>query len=250
MDIPLMQATVGFTDAFTPKDGALPWIVLVLLVVGGLIAWIKRSERRANRLRAEEVSRLAVSLGYAFEAEKPRDFPDLQRLGASNRRLSAIRNMLRGRRGNVEVMIFDCIESYKVGRRSDPTTIACFRLRGKNLPWFSLETSTAQNRLPMSAFLFGTGVVKLDSVPEFARNFLVHTHDHNPEAVRQLFTPEVQSLLLNFDVQRKWFVWGDGEWVCPDMRGSYGWLRIEEYAAFIQRTATLADVFFHNQYIP
>src|ERR1035438_9698908 len=114
-----------------------------------------------------------------FEAEKPGDFPNLQRLCPYDCKLAAVRNVFRGRRSDVEAISFDCIVRCRNARiMGDPqTTIACFRMRGKNLPWFSLEPETSHNSLPVRAAIPGGGV-RLDSVPEFSRSFLARTRDH------------------------------------------------------------------------
>src|ERR1017187_3433722 len=144
---------------------------LLILVVGALVAWGLIAERRRQRRRTEDVSRLAAPLGMTFEAEKPGDFPNLQRLCPYDCKLAAVRNVFRGRRSDVEAISFDCIVRCRNARiMGDPqTTIACFRMRGKNLPWFSLEPETSHNSLPVRAAIPGGGV-RLDSVPEFSRS--------------------------------------------------------------------------------
>ena len=218
---------------------------LLILAVGALVVWGLKTERRRQRRRTADVSRLAASLGLEFEAERPRDFPGLERLLPYGCKLADVRNIFRGWRGGLEAVSFDCIVRCRNTRIiGDPkTTVACFRMRGKNLPWFSLEPDTSHNMLPARAAIPGGGV-RLDAIPEFSRDFLARTRDRNPEAVRKLFTPEVQSFMAGFDARREWFVWGDGEWVCPRIPGAMGVLPPEEYSGFLQRAIAVADVFF------
>jgi hypothetical protein len=145
------------------------------------------------------------------------------------------------------VISFDCIEKHRNNRSPTPdtqTTLACFRMQGKTLPWFSVTQDASQNWLPPLALIFGVGVVRLDPNLEFSRNFVVRTQNHNPEAVRELFTPEFQRILMSLDVRRDWFVWGDGDWVCPRIPTGIGPMLPNEYSDFIRRGTALAEVFF------
>jgi len=148
-------------------------------------------------------------------------------------------------RGDLDSIAFDCQELNRNSRMGDNRkTFACFRRGGKKLPWFSLAPGTLPSRSPVPLALFGIGVVKFDPPSEFSRNFLVHTRDHNPEAVKKLLGPDVQSQVLNLDIRHEWSVWGDDEWLCPRITAQTGVLTPEEYAGFLQRAAALADVFF------
>jgi hypothetical protein len=154
-----------------------------------------------------------------------------------------VSNVLRGRRGDVEVISFDC----DVGRHSE--TVVCFRMPGKDLPWFSLEPETMDTWGPIGFLVTAVmgGSVRLDAIPEFSRDFLVYTGDHRSQAVRKLFTPELQRLVASFDVQREWCVYGAGEWVWPRLivKDNSGRLALPgEYVDFIQRARAVADLYF------
>jgi hypothetical protein len=86
---------------------SIPPTGLLILVVGALVIWGLRVERQRQRRRAEELTRLAISLGFTFELNKPLDFPDMQRLSPPNCQIRSVRNVLRGFRGDVEVLSFD-----------------------------------------------------------------------------------------------------------------------------------------------
>lgn len=234
-----MMSSIAFTLSIPPTG-------LLMLVVGALVIWGLRVERRRQQRRTQNLSRLATSLGFTFEVQKPLNFPNMQRLSPPNCEIRSVRNVLRGWRGNIEVVSFDCIQYYRNNRiLTDPkTTIACFRVRGKNLPWFSVTPGTAQSWLPARAVLFGAGVVSLDPNLEFSRKFVVRTHDHNPSAVADLLTPERQSILLSLNLRRDWFAWGDGEWVCPRIPVGIGPLPPDEYTGFLQTATDLAKTFF------
>jgi hypothetical protein len=230
----------------------------VVLVCLGLIVWVAVVSVRQERRRRGDLSRLAASLGWTFEANPrgswahwPRDFPDLHCLCPRGFEFLGVSNVLRGRRDDVEVITFDCTVGPRDSRsRGIPvTTVVCFRMPGKNLPWFYLEPHTMHTWVPARFWVPGVmgGGVRLDAVPEFSRDFLVSTCDYRPEAVRTLFTPEVQRLVANFDVQREWCVWGAGEWVCPRLQSKNNRGRVllpGEYLDFIQRATAVADLYF------
>ena len=220
-------------------------IWLIAAVMGVVLLWLARISRKWERSRTEDLRSLAASMGFTLELRKPQDFPNMKRLCPDGCVVRSVTNIIRGRRGDLEVVAFDCFESYRNRLKGDNNreTFACFRRCGKKLPWFSLAPGKLPSRLPVLAAIFGIGVVTLDPVSEFSKNFIVHTRDHNPASAKEVFTPALQNQVLNLDVRHEWRVWGDGEWVRLSTPAQPGLLPLEEYAGFIQRTGALADVF-------
>lgn len=137
---------------------SIPPTGVLILVVGALVFWGMRAERQRQRSRSADLSRVAASLGFTFEIDKPREFPNLRRLTPPNWKILSVRNVLRGYCGDVEVIGFDCIEKHRNNRSAIPdtqTTLACFRIQGITLPWFSVTRDTSQNWLPPLALIFG-----------------------------------------------------------------------------------------------
>jgi hypothetical protein len=80
---------------------SIPPIGVLILVVGALVFWGLRVERQRQRSRSADLPRLAASLGFTFEVDKPREFPNMQRLSPPNWKILSVRNVLRGYRGDV-----------------------------------------------------------------------------------------------------------------------------------------------------
>ena len=161
------------------QPAAIGFLVAVIVAV---LVWAQRAANRQERRRREELARFAATLGLAFEAKTPPDFPDLRRLCPRGLEFLLVSSVVRGRRGGVEVLGFDCIVARRGERwnasRNPIMTAVCVRSSGKNLPWFCLQPDTAHNHLPPALALSGGGVV-LDAIPEFSRDFLAHTCDRN-----------------------------------------------------------------------
>ena len=169
---------------FGPFLGIL--IVVVLIVIGGAIAWYLEKKRQ------ESLARISGELGLEFF---PQGIPGLLGVLQGFKLISAgdshaVTNTIRGDTGDMELTIFDL--SYATGsgknRSTHRQTVIRFASAQLNLPDFAISPEGFFHKI---AKLFGTKDINFAEDPRFSSSFLLQ--GASEPAVRQLFGPELRT---------------------------------------------------------
>ena len=154
---------------------------MVLLVIGGWVAWAIHERKRTDALRLA-----AQKMGFEFHPNG--DTLLLSRLKRfhlfSTGRSRRMTNMLHGHAQGIELAIFDYKYTTGGGKNSHTwrQTVACFRSERLNLPDFSLRPEHVFHKI---GGLLGFQDIDIDQYPDFSRSYLLKGSDE--EAVRGVF---------------------------------------------------------------
>jgi hypothetical protein len=153
--------------------------VAVLVVFALLLAQLH--ERRVKKLREA-----ADEMGFSFQVHDAVLTGDLFGQDGSIR----LENVLRGQAQGLEVALFDCLRTVRVGQylRHSRVSLMMFRDREANWPLFSLRP---RQSLDYFSGLFRRGKMLFPSDIAFSRPNVLEAEDE--EAVTEMFTEEVRS---------------------------------------------------------
>jgi hypothetical protein len=164
--------------------------IAVVLAFGVLVVAIVVADRRATRKRTEDLAAVAATMKFTFS---PEDDPALRgRLEGfhlfSQGRSRKLRNVLRGRAGNVEVLLFDYRYTTGGGKNSHTwkQTVMLFESVGLRFPDFALRPEHLFHKLGQ---VFGYQDIDFDSRPEFSKRYLLKGSDE--QQLRTIFTGDV-----------------------------------------------------------
>jgi hypothetical protein len=164
--------------------------IVVVLVFGALVVAIVVAGRRATRKRTEHLAAAAATMKFTFS---PEDDPGLRgRLEGfhlfSQGRSRKLRNVLRGRAGDVDVLIFDYRYTTGSGKNSHTwkQTVMLFESAGIHFPDFALRPEHLFHKLGQ---VFGYQDIDFDSRPQFSKRYLLKGSDE--QRLRTIFTDDV-----------------------------------------------------------
>ncbi len=217
----------------------------VWVIFGGFLAFfvlIVWAAARAKRKRREGLEQFALESGFSFSAEAdPSIAQELAPLQVSVGMAAAggarYANILRGSRGGREVVVAD--RSIGQGKSQNTTTIVAIRFETP-LPPFYLCT---ENFLMHIVEKFGYSDIDLDSAPEFARRYFLHSE--KPDEVLALFTTDVTAAFEQLPQDAFLCVQGAGKWLAV-FRGS----RLTQPAQLrdlVEMAARIADALHRGQ---
>ena len=188
------------------------------------------------------MSAVGAQMGFAFEA-KGTLIPEWQALRVFRKHnWQKVKNILRSRRSNTEVLFFD-YEWVKPGDESSGVslqTMAAFRLSRRTFPSFGVHPGVLLSCLPRRA---GSplDIVTFDSPnPDFGRHYVVEASRGDQAAIRQLFPAGVQSSFAMLDTDHEWSIEGSGKWLVLYRLGRL--TRPEAYVDFINKATAIADM--------
>jgi hypothetical protein len=166
--------------------------IVIGFAIMSLIVAIIVADRRAKRKRTEGLQAAAATMKFTFS---PEDDPALRgRLAGfhlfSQGRSRKIRNVLRGRAGDTDVLMFDYRYTTGSGKNSHTwkQTVMVFESAGANLPDFSLRPEHIFHKLGQ---VFGYQDIDFDSHPGFSKHYLLKGSDE--QQLRNIFTTDVLS---------------------------------------------------------
>jgi len=212
-----------------------PLVPVVMIVgIGGFVAFLFWWERQAKAKRREEMSRVAGELGFTFLdapaswMSEPMGQSRLFSLGHSR----TIAGAMTGRVADFDVRLFDF--QYVTGggknRRVHRQTVAAFRVPAGNVPRFECRPEGFFHKIGK---MFGYRDIEFPDHPAFSKFYLLRAEDEN--SVRRLFNHEALSH-LDRDAS-DWSIEGGGEWMIFYRAGKR--LDAGEVAAYFQNTADL-----------
>lgn len=153
-------------------------ILVAMLLVALGVPWLRRMHRAVQE-RNEGLFRVAGEMGLSFSPEGESElrhhllyFRQLFGRGAS------ISNMIHGRIGSVDIMIFDNLHTR--------SSVVLFYLDDLHLPAFTLRPINLHDRLARRR-------IKFDTHPQFSNRFVLNGEDE--DAVRTFFNAKVLSQL-------------------------------------------------------
>ena len=209
-----------------PRDpnAFLRMLYVLPLLAMPLWAWVMR------RRRARDLERIAPSLGLSFH-KNDRLTDALQKLPLMQRFTGRVSNVLRGKAGEAELVLFDY--SWKPFWSNDRAeqTLAAYHLPGRGLPEFELRPEGTTDRLVAK---LGFQDVDFDSHPGFSASYRLKTDDEG--AIRTIFCPE---LLEHFEREAEWSLEGKGAWLA-----AYRAERLvapSDLQTFIEQTTRIAE---------
>jgi hypothetical protein len=164
-----------------------------LLILGGILALIGLVVylgHRAEKKRAREFEEAAADLGFEFAPwGDPAVLHGLREFHLFSQGHSRkMRNLLRGKAGDLEVAIFDYRYTTGSGKhqRVWNHSVVRFNFGGPGLPAFSLRPENVWHKI---GSWFGYRDIDFDTHPAFSRAYLLRGADE--DAVRGLFTDAV-----------------------------------------------------------
>lgn len=186
----------------------MSWLEWLGLIAFGAVAYgidTAIRKRRSNALQA-----VASELGFSFQEEEG----GLQRLEELAKfRLfkqhspDVIRNILKGQRLGVPVLIFDYKYDIDYAEFSAPRnqTVAAFRVDHRTLPDFELRPEGIAQKL---GALIGYQDIDFPEAPLFSARYLLQGTPI--DSVRPLFHPGILRLL---EEEGGWWIEGGGHWL-------------------------------------
>jgi hypothetical protein len=166
--------------------------IAIALAITSLIVAVIVADRRAKRKRTEGLQAAAATMNFTFS---PEDDSALRgRLAGfhlfSQGRSRRVRNVLRGRAGDMDVLVFDYRYTTGSGKNSHTweQTVMLFESTGTHFPDFSLRPEHIFHKL---GEVFGFQDIDFDSHPEFSKRYLLKGSDE--QQVRNIFTSDVLS---------------------------------------------------------
>jgi len=181
-----------------PSMFVVPIVLGVLAFVGGIIFATQKAEQR----RAAALADVALRLGFAYLAQIPEE--QLAALGTfqlfAHGHSRRARNVMRGRSGDVEVVLMDYQYTTGGGKNSQTfrQSVAIYPGAGRALPEFTLAP---ENVLAKIGQLFGYQDIDFEASEEFSKHYLLRGPDE--AAIRAAFGAEALGF---FAQQRGWSV--------------------------------------------
>jgi hypothetical protein len=164
--------------------------IVIVLAIGVLVVAIVVADRRATRKRTEDLAAVAATMKFTFS---PEDDPALRgRLEGfhlfSQGRSRKLRNVLRGRAGDVDVLVFDYRYTTGSGKNSHTwkQTVMLFESAAMHLPDFALRPEHLFHKLGQ---VFGYQDIDFDNHPQFSKRYLLKGSDE--QQLRTIFTDDV-----------------------------------------------------------
>lgn len=158
------------------------YVVAGLMVVGGIIYFVRLAEQKRSAALADA----ALRMGFAFEAQLPRE--RLEALGAfhlfKRGHSRRARNVIRGKSSGADVVLLDYQYTTGGGKSSHTwrQSVAIYPGAAAGLPAFALSP---ENFLEKIGSLFGYQDIDFEASEEFSKHYLLRGPDES--AIRAAF---------------------------------------------------------------
>jgi hypothetical protein len=165
---------------------AIPVILGVLLLIGGLIWWTFHLAKK----RREGFMEVADSMGLTFHPEGSHEL--LSKLGDfklfNQGRARKMKNLIQGDSGEVSIAIFDYQYTTGSGKqtRTHNQTIVALQSSQLNPPDFTMRPEGFFDKIGSA---LGFQDIDFESHPAFSKSFVLQSS--NEPAIRQYFTPSL-----------------------------------------------------------
>lgn len=217
-------------------------VLLALVLMALFLYGAFRLSRHMLQAREDKMLDAALQLGFSFGASgEALEALPIVRLplfqGHSRRTFS---NVLRGKVGGREVVLFDYHGSNVHARGSTLHTLACFQLPDVALPEFSLQVGSPLHSFGLRAFT-GYRDINFEDKKAFSQTYMLFGPDE--ASVRELFGRGPADF---FNQNFYWRAEGGGDWLVlgySKREVGGGYLDPAELPEFLQKVGQIADMF-------
>lgn len=209
---------------------------MLAAAVAGVVVGAVLLARHLHKKRHEDLSKIAVSMGFEFDPEAE-SVPGELRVSLPvfmEGTAKTCSNQMSRRAGDRQFLVFDYSYTIRSGKNSTvhSQTIAAFNC-GAFLPQFQLCPEHLGHKIMQ---LFGYQDIDFPETPEFSKKILLRGPDE--AAVRSLLSMEARMFLQGMP---GWHIEGSGQWLAAYKSG--GTQKPLDYVSYVDQARRIALTF-------